>query len=273
AVNLAWAVERMRRAASAHRALPPPTLKQRLLDEATAIWEEDRERCRAIGENGARFVPAGARILTHCNAGALATAGVGTALAVIFQAATMGRVKRVYVDETRPLLQGARLTAWELSRAKVPATLICDNMSGSLMQRGEVDLVVVGADRIARNGDTANKIGTYMVSVLAREHGVPFYVAAPASTFDLSCAEGADIPIEERPADEVTHAGGRRVAPEGVAVYNPAFDVTPARNVRAFFTDLGVIEPPYPATIPATLATADAGVSAAPPVDQLTTDN
>jgi methylthioribose-1-phosphate isomerase len=198
-----------------------------------------------MGDHGAALVRAGARILTHCNAGALATAGYGTALGVIRSAFSLGKVKVVFADETRPWLQGARLTAWELLRDGIPTTLIADNMAGHLMARGEINAVVVGADRIAANGDVANKIGTYTVAVLAKEHSIPFYVVAPVSTFDLATATGAGIPIEERPADEVTHVAGRRVAPEGVGVRNPAFDVTPHRYVTAIVCEGGVARPPF----------------------------
>jgi methylthioribose-1-phosphate isomerase len=216
-----------------------------LLEEARAIAEEDLAACRRMGDLGAELIPAGARLLTHCNAGALATAGYGTALGVIRSAARQGKVKNVFADETRPYLQGARLTAWELARDGIPTTLIADNMAGHLMSRAEVDAVVVGADRIAANGDVANKIGTYTVAVLAREHGLPFYVVAPVSTIDLATPSGDHIPIEERPAEEVTHHAGRRLAPEGIAVRNPAFDVTPHRFVTAIVCERGVARPPY----------------------------
>jgi len=200
--------------------------------------------CRRIGQNGERFIKEGAGILTHCNAGALATAGQGTALSVMFEAHKNGKKFRVYADETRPLLQGARLTAWELKQAGIEVTVICDNMAAYLMKQGRVDAVITGADRIAANGDTANKIGTYSLSILAREHGVPFYIAAPSSTFDLSIKSGAEIPIEQRSADEVASFGERRTAPEGVAIYNPAFDVTEAKDIAAIITERGVIETP-----------------------------
>jgi methylthioribose-1-phosphate isomerase len=245
AVNLFWAVERMRRRFHAASSQGGETLRHGLLDEALAIQREDLESCRRMGDLGAELLPAEARVLTHCNAGALATAGYGTALGVIRSAFRLGRVKAVFADETRPWLQGARLTAWELLRDGIPTTLIADNMAGHLMARGEIDAVVVGADRIAANGDVANKIGTYTVAVLAKEHAVPFYVAAPVSTFDLATPTGAGIPIEERPAEEVTHVAGRRVAPEGVAVRNPAFDVTPHRFVTAIVCERGVARPPY----------------------------
>ena len=243
AVNLFWALDRMRRVADHHRQLPIPQLKQRLLDEARAICDEDKQTCRAIGRNGADLVPDPCGILTHCNAGGLATADYGTALAVMFAAHDQGKAIHVYADETRPLLQGARLTTWELMQAGIPVTLICDNMAAQVMKEGKVQLVVVGADRIAANGDAANKIGTYGVAILAHEHGIPFYVAAPVSTFDLSLATGDQIPIEQRAAEEVTEGFGRRTAPEGVDVYSPAFDVTPARYIAAIITERGLIRP------------------------------
>ncbi len=247
AVNLFWAIERMKKrfAASAQAGESVAEIKAGLLAEAQRIHDEDLASCRAIGVHGAPLVPDGARVLTHCNAGALATAGYGTALGVIRAAVEQGRTVSVLADETRPFLQGARLTAWELTRDRIPTTVITDNMAGWMMQRGEVDLVVVGADRIAANGDVANKIGTYGLAVLAHEHGVPFYVAAPASTIDLATADGTGIPIEERDAREVTHVGPTRIAAEGAAVRNPAFDVTPGRLVSAIVTDRGVYRAPY----------------------------
>jgi len=245
AVNLFWAIDRMRRRFEAGRAEGGPALREALLQEARAIEDEDVAACRRIGDLGADLLPGGARVLTHCNAGALATAGYGTALGVIRSAARQGKIKNVLADETRPYLQGARLTAWELSRDGIPTTLIADNMAGHMMARGEVDAVVVGADRIAANGDVANKIGTYTLAVLARENGLPFYVAAPVSTIDLGTASGEAITIEERAPDEVTHHGGRRLAPEGIAVRNPAFDVTPHRYVTAIVCERGVARPPY----------------------------
>jgi methylthioribose-1-phosphate isomerase len=242
AVNLFWALERMRRVASED---PSP---ERLEREAIAIHVEDVQACLAIGRLGGPLLPAGT-VLTHCNAGALATGGYGTALGVIRGAFSGGTKLQVLVDETRPFLQGARLTAWELMRSAIPATLITDNMAGFLMSRGEVQSVVVGADRIAANGDTANKIGTYAVAVLAREHGIPFFVAAPRSTIDRAIPDGSHIPIEERAATEVTTIGGRRVAPEGMRVRNPAFDVTPARLIAGIITEAGVARPPYEASI------------------------
>jgi len=245
AVNLFWALERMQATARSERQLPLPELKVRLLQEALVIAEEDERINRTMGKNGEALIPAQARILTHCNAGALATGGYGTALGVIRAAVEAGKQVAVFADETRPWLQGARLTAWELMQDRIPVTLICDNMAGYLMSRGEIDCVIVGADRIAANGDTANKIGTYTVAVLAREHGIPFYVAAPLSTIDLSLADGSAIPIEERAAREVTHSGERQLAPDGVAVRNPAFDVTPARYISAIITERGVVRGDY----------------------------
>ena len=244
AVNLFWALQRMKEIVTANVANPVPAIKQALLGEALRIHEEDRQMCRAIGENGARYVPDDCTILTHCNAGGLATADYGTALAVMFHAHEHGKKIRVYADETRPLLQGARLTTWELMQADIDVTLICDNMSGHAMKDGRIDLVIVGADRIAANGDTANKIGTYMVAVLAHEHGIPFYVAAPASTFDLTIENGDAIPIEERGSEEIVEGLGRRIAPEGVKTFSPAFDVTPAKYITAIITERGVIEKP-----------------------------
>ena len=245
AVNLFWAIERMRRRFAAEAPRGAGAVREGLLEEALAILEEDVAACRRMGDLGAELITRPSRVLTHCNAGALATAGYGTALGVIRSAARDGKVLGVFADETRPYLQGARLTAWELTRDGIPTTLIADNMAGHMMATGQVDLVVVGADRIAANGDVANKIGTYSVAVLARENGIPFYVAAPVSTFDLSTPTGAEIPIEERPADEVTHHAGHRMAPSGVAVRNPAFDVTPHRYVTAIVCEKGVARPPY----------------------------
>ncbi len=246
AVNLFWAIDRMRRRYQASAGMDGAALRQGLLDEALAIQAEDLAACRRMGDFGAELLPGEARVLTHCNAGALATAGYGTALGVVRSAARLGKIKSVIADETRPYLQGARLTAWELLQDGIPTTLIADSMAGHLMARGEVNVVVVGADRIAGNGDVANKIGTYSVAILAKEHGIPFYVAAPVSTFDLRTPDGSRIPIEERSPDEVTHHGGRRLAPEGVAVRNPAFDVTPHRYVTAIVCERGVARPPYP---------------------------
>jgi len=258
AVNLFWAIGRMRTAFDAHAAPGGERLRAALLDEARRVEEEDRAACRAMGDLGAELLPAEARVLTHCNAGALATAGYGTALGVVRSAARLGKLRSVFADETRPLLQGARLTAWELLQDGIEPTLICDGMAGALMAKGEINSVVVGADRIAANGDVANKIGTYTVAVLARDHGIPFYVAAPVSTFDLSTPDGARIPIEERAAEEVTHVAGHRVAPEGVRVRNPSFDVTPARLVTAIVCERGVARPPFGEALRALVATAEA---------------
>ncbi|MCE5239084.1 S-methyl-5-thioribose-1-phosphate isomerase [bacterium] len=246
AVNLFWALERMR--GIVETGGDAAALRADLEAEARAIVSDDLDRCHRMGRHGAELIPAGARILTHCNAGALATAGYGTALGVIRAAAEQGKVVRVYADETRPLLQGARLTAWELCRAGIPCTVICDNMSGSLMARGEIDCVVLGADRIAANGDFANKIGTYGVAVLARHHGIPFYVAAPISTVDYALASGAGIPIEQRDPTEVAELGHFArcpVVPAEASIYNPAFDVTPAELVTAIITEKGVARAPF----------------------------
>jgi methylthioribose-1-phosphate isomerase len=247
AVNLFWAIDRMKRAfgEGVRAGESVSELAGRLEREAGAIHDEDVESCRAMGRFGAEIVPEGARILTHCNAGALATAGYGTALGVIRAAAERGKVAHVYADETRPFLQGARLTAWELVRDGVPTTVIAESMAGPLMQRGQIDCVVVGADRISANGDFANKIGTYTVAMLASAHGVPFYAAAPLSTIDLATPDGAHIPIEERHAREMTHLGTMRLTPEGAGVWNPAFDVTPARLVAGIITERGIARPPY----------------------------
>ncbi len=245
AVNLFWALDRMKRVANDNRAAELDELKKTLLEEACRIADEDIEINRSMGRHGAELIPDGARILTHCNAGALATGGYGTALGVIRAAVEAGKKISVIADETRPWLQGARLTTWELMQDNIPVTLISDNMAGHLMSRGEIDCVIVGADRIAANGDTANKIGTYTVAVLAREHNIPFYVAAPTSTIDLKMTDGSEIPIEERDPSEVTHCGGHRIAPEGVAVRNPAFDVTPARYIAAIITENGLARSDY----------------------------
>jgi len=243
AVNLFWALKRMQRVARGSDDLSVDALKVRLLEEAHAIRNEDAAMCRSIGKHGLDLIPEGAGILTHCNAGGLATAEYGTALAPIFLAHQRGRKVCVYADETRPLLQGARLTAWELQQAGVDVTVICDNMAGLLMQQGKVDLIITGADRIAANGDVANKIGTYQVAVLADAHDVPFYVAAPSSTFDMDTPDGAAIPIEQRSADEIRRGFGRQTVPEDVKCYCPAFDVTPARLIRAIITEKGIIQP------------------------------
>jgi methylthioribose-1-phosphate isomerase len=253
AVNLRWATERMQRVARAARGegAAPVEIARRLEEEARSIHREDQQSCLAMGRHGADLVPQRATVLTHCNAGALATAGYGTALGVVRGAVAAGKQVRVLCDETRPFLQGARLTAWELMRDDIDTVLITDNMAGSLMQRGEIDLVVVGSDRIAANGDVANKIGTYAVAVLAREHGIPFYVAAPMSTVDFDCPDGSRIPIEQRSADEVAELFGNRIAPRGVRVLNPAFDVTPARYVAAIVTERGIARPPFTASLAA----------------------
>ena len=245
AVNLSWAIARMRRCLETHLTRPAATLVADLLREALAIEREDLDACRRLGDLGAKLLPERARVLTHCNAGALATAGYGTALGVVRSAARLGRIEVVFADETRPFLQGARLTVWELMRDGIPTTLITDNMAAHLMARGEINAVVVGADRIAANGDVANKIGTYGVAVLAKEHKIPFIVAAPVSTLDLATPTGAGIPIEERSPDEVTHIAGQRIAPEGASARHPAFDVTPARLVTAIVTERGVARSPF----------------------------
>ena len=252
AVNLFWAIERMKRAFAegAQAGESPDELLARLEREARAIHDEDVASCRAMGSHGARVVPDGARVLTHCNAGALATAGYGSALGVIRAAVEQGKKIAVFADETRPFLQGARLTAWELVRDGINTTVITESMAGPLMRAGEVDLVVVGADRIAANGDTANKIGTYTVAVLAHEHKIPFYVAAPLSTIDLSTADGDRIPIEERDGREITHLGSSRLTPEGANIRNPAFDVTPHRYIAGIITEKGIVRPPYVETLP-----------------------
>ncbi|MGL4511845.1 MAG: S-methyl-5-thioribose-1-phosphate isomerase [Lacipirellulaceae bacterium] len=251
AVNLFWALDRVRGAIGASAATTAGALADELLGAARAIHDEDREQCAAIGRHGAALLgasqggqwPLGGGVLTHCNTGALATGGDGTALAVVFALHAAGRAPKVYADETRPLLQGARLTAWECHERGVDVTLLCDSMAATLLRDRRVQAVIVGADRIASNGDAANKIGTYGLAVLARHHGVPFYVAAPTTTFDLSIESGADIPIEQRAAEEVTEAFGKRTAPAGVAVYNPAFDVAPAGLITAIVTERGVIAP------------------------------
>ena len=245
AVNLCWALDRMKSFARANLDRSVMELKIGLEFEALAITQEDEQLCRKLGRQGESLIPDGARVLTHCNAGALATGGYGTALGVIRAAVEAGKKVAVIADETRPFLQGSRLTAWELQKDNIPVTLICDNMAGYLMSKGEIDCVIVGADRIAANGDVANKIGTYTVAVLAREHNLPFYVAAPISTIDLSLADGSLIPIEERDAREITHLGDRQLAPEGIAVRNPAFDVTPHRLVTAIITERGVARGDY----------------------------
>jgi len=258
AVNLFWAIDRMRTAfgAGAQAGESVEELAARLEREAMAIHDEDVQSCRDMGRFGADVVPAAGRVLTHCNAGALATAGYGTALGVVRAAAEQGKIAQVYADETRPFLQGARLTAWELVRDGIPTTVIAESMAGPLMRRGSVDVVVVGADRIAANGDAANKIGTYTVAMLAHAHGVPFYIAAPLSTIDLATPTGEGIPIEERPAREMTHAGSARVVPDGASVWNPAFDVTPAHLISGIITEKGVARPPFSDSLRALFAAA-----------------
>jgi methylthioribose-1-phosphate isomerase len=244
AVNLAWALARQRRVTEALGAAEPPVIASALLSEAHAIRDQDIAANRAMGAHGAPLIPDGARVLTHCNAGALATAGHGTALGVIRSATESGKRVSVWADETRPFLQGARLTCWELMQDRIPVTLIADGAGASLMSRGEVDLVIVGADRVAANGDTANKVGTYPLAALAQRHGIPFYVACPLSTIDLTLEHGGLIPIEERAPEEVTGFGGTRWAPQGVGVRNPAFDVTPVQLVSALITERGVVHRP-----------------------------
>lgn len=245
AVNLFWAIERMHKTAVENKDKTVKSLQELLFLEAQKMDREDVEANRAIGENGSPLLKDSCTVLTHCNAGALATCGYGTALSVIRVAREQGKQIRVFADETRPYLQGARLTAWELQQDGIPVTLICDNMAGHFMKSGDIQCVIVGADRIARNGDTANKIGTYSVAVLARENGIPFYVAAPSSTIDASMATGDSIPIEERSPEEVTHIRGIRIAPEGIDVRNPAFDVTPARYISGIITEKGIVYPPF----------------------------
>ena len=247
AVNLFWAIDRMKGVFSeaARGGSAPEELKALMLAEARQVESEDVESCRTLGSYGSEVVPDGGHVLTHCNAGALATGGYGTALGVIRAAVAHGKRVGVFADETRPFLQGARLTAWELCRDGIETTVITDSMAGPLMREGKVDVVVVGADRIAANGDVANKIGTYTVAVLAKTHGVPFYVAAPVSTVDLAIADGTDIPIEERDEREVTHVGSTRIAPAGAGIWNPAFDVTPYGLIAGIITDQGICRPPY----------------------------
>lgn len=245
AVNLAWATSRMLSVAQRHASTSSQPLRERLLQEAHAIKAEDLAMCHAIGDHGAALIPDAGRVLTHCNAGGLATAGYGTALAPIRTAHNLGRSIHVFVDETRPFLQGARLTAWELQQAGIPLTLITDNMAGYFMRRGEIDCILVGADRIVANGDVANKIGTYSLAVLAKAHNIPFYVAAPSSTIDPTLSNGDAIPIEQRDAGEVTTLAGVTIAPEGVHAAHPAFDVTPHELITAIITERGVVYPPY----------------------------
>jgi methylthioribose-1-phosphate isomerase len=245
AVNLFWAIRRMQQIFEALRVRPVEQIKQGLIEEAKRMHAEDIAINQAMGRHGAALMPASGGVLTHCNAGALATCGYGTALGVIRAAVEQGKKIHVYADETRPFLQGSRLTAWELVKDGIPTTVISDNMSGAMMRQGKIGAVVVGADRIAANGDVANKIGTYTVAVLAKEHGIPFYVAAPISTVDLATPDGSKIPIEQRNKTEVTQIAGKAIAPEGVMVENPAFDVTPAKYVTAIVTERGIAKPPY----------------------------
>jgi methylthioribose-1-phosphate isomerase len=245
AVNLFWAIRRMQQKFETLRVRPMPQIKQAIVEEAQRMHAEDIAANQAMGRHGATLLPATGGVLTHCNAGALATAGYGTALGVIRAAVEQGKKIHVYADETRPFLQGSRLTAWELMKDGIPTTVISDNMAGAMMRQGKIGAIVVGADRIAANGDVANKIGTYSVAVLAKEHGIPFYVAAPLSTVDLETADGGGIPIEQRNAKEVTHIAGRQMVPDGVEVENPAFDVTPAKYVAAIITERGVAKAPY----------------------------
>ncbi len=240
AVNLTWAIDRVMKKVSDYAGDDSDALKHIIWSEATAIAAEDEKLCDAIGKNGAELIKDGDTILTHCNAGALATGGSGTALAVIYAAKEQGKNVKVYADETRPLLQGARLTTWELMKENIDVMLICDNMAGMVMRQGKIDKVIVGTDRVAANGDVANKIGTYGVAILAKEHGIPFYVALPYSTFDENIPTGDDIPIEERDPIEVTNGYGRQTAPDGVKVYSPAFDITPKEYVTAYITDKGI---------------------------------
>jgi methylthioribose-1-phosphate isomerase len=253
AVNLFWAIRRMQDKFAGLQDKPVPVIQQELIAEAQRMHVEDIAANQAMGKHGAVLLPATGGVLTHCNAGALATAGYGTALGVIRAAVESGKKLQIFADETRPFLQGSRLTAWELMKDNIPTTLISDNMAGAIMRQGKINAVVVGADRIAANGDVANKIGTYTVAILAREHGIPFYVAAPISTVDLNTADGSQIPIEQRASTEVTHLAGKQIAPDGVGVENPAFDVTPNRYVTAIITERGVARPPYAASLHALL--------------------
>ncbi len=259
AVNLFWAIRRMQEKFERIRIRPIPQIKQDLVEEAKRMHAEDIAANQAMGRHGATLLPSEGGVLTHCNAGALATAGYGTALGVIRAAVEAGKKIHVFADETRPFLQGSRLTAWELMKDGIPTTVISDNMAGAMMRQGKIDAIVVGADRIAANGDVANKIGTYSVAVLAKEHGIPFYVAAPISTVDLACPNGNEIPIEERNVREVTHIAGKQMVPDGVSVANPAFDVTPAKYVAAIITERGIARAPYDNSL-RTLATEHAEV-------------
>jgi len=245
AVNLFWAIRRMSDKFESLQTWSVDTIKQELIKESQRMHAEDIAACQAMGKHGATLMPSSGGVLTHCNAGALATCGYGTALGVIRAAVEAGKKIHVYADETRPFLQGSRLTAWELMKDSIPTTIISDNMAGAMMKQGKIGAIVVGADRIAANGDVANKIGTYTVAVLAKEHGIPFYVAAPISTVDLETSDGGKIPIEQRHRNEVTHIAGKSIAPEGVGVENPAFDVTPAKYVTAIITERGIARAPY----------------------------
>jgi methylthioribose-1-phosphate isomerase len=248
AVNLFWAIERMRNrffALAKQPGITIPSIKDGLITEANTMYDEDIAACRTMGAYGEPLMPQAGGVLTHCNAGALASCGYGMALGVIRAAVERGHQLHVYADETRPFLQGARLTAWEMMHDGIPTTVLCDNMAASLMRQGKIQAVIVGSDRVAANGDVANKIGTYGVAILAKEHGIPFYVACPWSTIDLATATGDAIPIEQRPAIEVTHHGGKQLTPNGVGIENPAFDVTPARYVTAIITERGILRPPY----------------------------
>jgi methylthioribose-1-phosphate isomerase len=245
AVNLFWSLKRMRSCAEKNKDKQIKEIKTILEKEALQIMEEDKRGNRQIGKNGAHLIEDGETILTHCNAGALATADYGTALGIIYRAKEEGKKVKVYVDETRPLLQGARLTAWELLQEGIEAVLICDDMAGQVMQEGKIDKVLVGADRVAANGDVANKIGTYTLAVLAKENGIPFYVACPSSSIDLSLSSGKEIPIEQRDPSEIINGLGKRIAPQGIKTYNPAFDVTPARYIKGIITEKEIHKPPY----------------------------
>ncbi len=245
AINLKWALDRIASTIHALREKPIDEIKESVLRLAKTIHEEDKRICKKIGLEGQKLIPKEANILTHCNTGSLATGQYGTALSMIFHAHEAGKKIHVWVDETRPLMQGSRLTAWELDKAGIPMKLVIDSAAGHLMKSGKVDLIVVGTDRVAANGDTANKIGTYTLSVLAGAHGIPFYVAAPLSSIDMAVATGDDIPIEERDSSEITTIGGTKIAPKRIDTFNPAFDVTPAENITAFITEKGVIKPPF----------------------------
>ncbi|MFM8412534.1 MAG: S-methyl-5-thioribose-1-phosphate isomerase [Alphaproteobacteria bacterium] len=251
AVNLFWAIERMRKVVRENEHRKVETVVKLLEREALSIRDEDLEGNRRLGEHGAALLPKSCNVLTHCNAGGLATAGIGTALGIVCAARDAGKKIAVWADETRPVLQGARLTAWEMKRARIPVTVITDNMAGALMRRGVIDAVIVGTDRTAANGDVANKIGTYSLAILAKEHGIPFYVAAPISTIDLATPDGSGIPIEERNAKEVTHVGPTRLTPEAARIRNPAFDVTPSRYVTAIVTERGIARAPFEASLAA----------------------